>query len=355
MSWIETFPFACPVCRGLVQVLRGDAPGEAVVAFRCDACVRTYPVLLGIPDFRVAPDPWIGIEEDRAKGERLARDTAAAADLESVVRAYWRMTPDTPAAQAERFIAHVLGAPRRSRAWLEAVNVPARAPEAWLDLGCGTADIAEVVDADTMVIGVDVAFRWLVVARRRLLLLGREPRLVCANAEALPFPDAQFDRIVSLGTVEHLADAPGALVECHRVMRPGASLLVRTVNRYSLLPEPHVGLLGVGWMPRAMAEWWVTARTGGSYRHHHPLGSGALRRALRAASFARVEVRAAALLRTDRERVQHAPLRMLMPLYTMARRMPVLSWLVRAVAPLLDAVAYRHSVSEPRAATSAVG
>lgn len=341
MSWIETFAFACPVCRGPVQALRGDAPGDGVSAFTCDACVRTYPVLLGIPDFRVAPDPWIGLEEDRAKGERLERDTAVGADLEAVVRAYWRMTPDTPPAQAERFIAHVLGASRRSRAWLEAIGGPVRAPETWLDLGCGSADIAEVVDAQTAVVGVDVAFRWLVVARRRLLLLAREPRLVCANAEALPFPDARFDRIVSLGTVEHLADVPQTLMECHRVMRPGASLLVRTVNRYSLLPEPHVGLVGIGWMPRAMAEWWVPRRTGGSYQHHHPLGSGALGRALRAASFVQVEVRAAALLHTDGERLQRSLLRLLVPLYALARRLPVLSWLVRAVAPLLDAVAYR--------------
>lgn len=341
MSWIATFAFVCPACREPVQALRDDGAGDGVSAFTCAACVRTYPVLLGIPDFRVAPDPWIGLEDDRAKGERLERDTSAGADLEAVVRAYWRMTPDTPPAQAERFIAHVLGAPRRSRAWLEAVGVPVRAQEAWLDLGCGTADIAEVVGADTTVIGVDVAFRWLVVARRRLLLLGREPRLVCANAEALPFPGACFDRVVSLGTVEHLADTPQALVECHRVMRPGASLHVRTVNRYSLLPEPHVGLLGVGWMPRAMAEWWVSARTGGSYRHHHPLGSGALHRALRAASFVRVEVRAAVPLHSDGERLQHSPLRLLVPLYAMARRLPVLSWVVRAVAPLLDVVAHR--------------
>ena len=90
-----------------------------------------------------------------------------------------------------------------------------------------------------------------------------------------------------------------------------------------------------------MAEWWVPRRTGGSYQHHHPLGSGALGRALRAASFVQVEVCAAALLHTDGERLQRSLLRLLVPLYALARRLPVLSWLVRAVAPLLDAVAYR--------------
>ncbi len=341
MSWIDTFAFVCPLCRGPVTAVHSHEPGAGIASFPCTACARTYPVLLGIPDFRVSPDPWIGMEDDRAKGEALERETAGAADLEQMVRAYWRMTPNTPPAQVARFIAHVRDAPRRSREWLEATGVRADAREQWLDLGCGTADIAEVVGRDMTVIGVDVAFRWLVVARRRLLQLGREPRLVCANAEALPFTDAVFNRIVALGTLEQLADAPCALAESHRVLRPGASLHLRTVNRYSLLPEPHVGLVGVGWMPRAMAEWWVRARTGGSYRHHRPLGSGALRQALQAAQFEQVHVRAAALLRTDRERLSHSLLRLAVPLYAVAQRVPVLSGMLRAVAPLLDATATR--------------
>ncbi len=339
MSWLDTFTFVCPVCRAAVAAVRSDEPDAGISSFRCTPCARSYPVRLGIPDFRVSPDPWLSFEKDYARADALERATIGETDLAHIVRAYWRLAPDTPAAQAERFVAHVLGAPRRSRDWLEAMGVPADAREQWLDLGCGTADIAEVVGPETQVIGVDVAFRWLVVARRRLLPQQREPRLVCANAEALPFSDAVFDRAVALGALEHVADVPRALAESRRVLRPAASLHLRTVNRYSLLPEPHVGLVGIGWMPRPLAEWWVRARTGGSYQHHHPLGSGALRRALQAASFDRVQVRAAALLRTDRERLSRSPLRVVVPLYAVALRVPGLSWVVRAVAPLLDAVA----------------
>ena len=341
MSWIDTFAFVCPLCRAPVRAVRSEVAGAGLVEFRCVFCARSFPVRLGIPDFRVSPDPWIGVEEDRAKGEALERDTGGVADLEQVVRAYWRRTPETPPVQAERFIAHVLAAPRRSREWLQAMGVPADAHELWLDLGCGTADIAEVVASDTTVIGVDVAFRWLVVARRRLIQQHREPRLVCANAEALPFPDALFDRAIALGTLEHMADASRALAESRRVLRPGASLHLRTVNRFSLLPEPHVGLFGIGWMPRPMAEWWVRARTGGSYRHHHPLGGDALRRALETVPFERVQVRAATLLHTDRERLSHSPFRAAVPLYAAAQRVPLLSWILRLVAPVLDATATR--------------
>ncbi len=35
-------------------------------------CGRRYTVILDIPDQRLAPDPYIGIEEERAKVEKLA-------------------------------------------------------------------------------------------------------------------------------------------------------------------------------------------------------------------------------------------------------------------------------------------
>ena len=41
-------------------------------AHRCAACDADYPIILGIPDFRIFPDPWIGIVEDREKATRLA-------------------------------------------------------------------------------------------------------------------------------------------------------------------------------------------------------------------------------------------------------------------------------------------
>ena len=67
--------------------------------------------------------------------------------------------------------------------------------------------------------------------------------------------------------------------------------------------------------------------------------------ALSTAGVITVSAHAATLLRTDRERLSQSPLRVVaplaVPLYALACRVPVLSWVVRMVAPLLDAVAYR--------------
>jgi len=66
-------------------------------AFVCSRCSIRYPVVAGIPDYRIAPDPWIDAEADR------------------MLQTYWTMTQGKPRQQAERCMTHVMRAERRSR------------------------------------------------------------------------------------------------------------------------------------------------------------------------------------------------------------------------------------------------
>jgi len=50
--------FCCPLCKG---GLRDDQ-----AAYYCAACEKRFPVVLGIPDFRVFPDPYIDYENNLA-------------------------------------------------------------------------------------------------------------------------------------------------------------------------------------------------------------------------------------------------------------------------------------------------
>lgn len=316
----------CPHCHG--DLLES---GNLLACTRCD---RRYPVVLGIPDLRTAPDPWIGLVEDRAKGARV--DAEAGPSFEAAVRHYWTLTPETASADAARHIAHVLHAEQRSREWLATLSPPAAAGERWLDLGCGTADLACAVPDGVVVTGVDVAFRWLVIAQRRLREAGRAGALVCGNAEQLPFPDASVDRVIALGTLEHCADIDAVLREARRVLRPGGRLHLRAANRYSLLPEPHVGLLGVGWLPRRLADRYVRWRGGVGYAHHWPRGAAALARALGRAGFVQHSVEAARMMTSERDRLP-VPLTPLIPLYHALRGAPLVGRAIRSIAPLLDA------------------
>ncbi|MEO7102757.1 MAG: class I SAM-dependent methyltransferase [Gemmatimonadaceae bacterium] len=300
-------------------------------------CRSDYPIVLGIPDFRLEADPWIDMEADRAKGERLARETEGA-DFETVVRAYWAMTPDTPKPLAEKFIRHVLNSKARSEEWLTwilAEDGPAPTGR-WVELGCGTGDLVVAAQArGTELIGIDIAFRWLVVASRRPELMGKNQLLVCCNAEHLPFANASVARVVSAGTLEHCEDASSAIREARRVLQPGARLRIRTVNRYTLLREPHVGVWGVGLMPRRWADRYVRLRNGQRYLHHRPLSSMELNLQLRRAGFARVRVLGADLLASERSRLS-SRFRWTATLYSWARRTIGIRTVLGTIAPALD-------------------
>ena len=142
-------------------------------------------------------------------------------------------------------------------------------------------------------VGVDAAFRWLVVGRARLREAGVDAALYCANAEYLPFTAGSFGAVTANDLVEHVEDPPAVFRECRRVLRPGGPCYVSANNRYSLLPEPHTGVWGAGWMPRPLQVGYVELISGRSYRNICLRSGPELERAARLAGFAGRRVEAA--------------------------------------------------------------
>jgi demethylmenaquinone methyltransferase / 2-methoxy-6-polyprenyl-1,4-benzoquinol methylase len=96
------------------------------------------------------------------------------------------------------------------------------APTTVLDVGTGTGKLAEaILDAapGARVVGIDFTLGMLRVAPRRL-------SLAAADALRLPFPDRQFDAIVSAFVVRNLANVPQGVKEQVRVLRRGGRLVV---------------------------------------------------------------------------------------------------------------------------------
>jgi ubiquinone/menaquinone biosynthesis C-methylase UbiE len=320
--------FVCPRCRGSLN--------QSATGYSCAACAADYPIISGIPDFRVFPDPWIGIKEDRAKALRLDAATRGF-DFEASVNAYWAMTPDTPRELADRYVRHVVGALARSREWV--ASFPDSPGKRWIEVGCGTGDfLAAAAERNMSVVGADIAMRWLVIARRRPELRDGRIPLVCCCAEALPFAEGAFDRVASLGLLEHCAEPLPVLREARRVLARAGGIQLRTVNRYSLLPEPHVRVWGVGLLPRRYADRYVRWRANLRYQHHRPLSPAELRAALVSAGFDRVRVRAARVLQEERANLGRVG-KALVPLYAAARRVPLARTALSWVAPLLEASA----------------
>lgn len=251
----------CPRCREPLEERRSS--GEELA---CDGCGATYPVVAGIPDLRIFPDPYISIEEDRAKGRRLARELAGMS-FEELVSYYYRHTPAVPAEDARRYARGLLAAEERAEAslarWQGDAPAGTTKGRTFLDLGCGTAPLMTAVGrAGERAIGVDIAFRWLVVAKKRLSEAGLDLPLVCACAEALPFADGTFDRVGSESAIEHFRDQDRALREVRRVLRAGGEFFAYTPNRLSPGPDPQTGIWGGSVLPDRLVAWLVERKGG---------------------------------------------------------------------------------------------
>jgi SAM-dependent methyltransferase len=98
-----------------------------------------------------------------------------------------------------------------------AVGLLGPGPGRCLDLGCGTGlAIPALVAAGWSVVGVDVSRDQLAAATR---LARGTAELVEGDAHAMPFPDAEFDAVISILTHTDLDDVRTSFTEARRVLR----------------------------------------------------------------------------------------------------------------------------------------
>lgn len=117
--------------------------------------------------------------------------------------------------------------------------------ERLLDVGCGTGTLLAEVKRrlpEVVVSGIDPDPAILRIAGQRLARRGCRAELQVARAEALPFPDAAFDVVVSTLVLHHLPTQAkhDALREIHRTLRPGGRFL----------------LVDFGARPGRKVPWW---------------------------------------------------------------------------------------------------
>jgi ubiquinone/menaquinone biosynthesis C-methylase UbiE len=105
-----------------------------------------------------------------------------------------------------------------------------------LDVGCGTGSLVVRLCGDHREVDVtalDPDPKALAVARRKADRAGARVRFDQGFGDALPYPDASFDRVFSSMMFHHLERAvkQGMLREVHRVLRPGGSLHLSDFSR----------------------------------------------------------------------------------------------------------------------------
>lgn len=117
------------------------------------------------------------------------------------------------------------------------LQLPRVRTENVLEIGLGFGTVSELLArAGAVYHGVDIAPGPVAMVRERLRMagLGGEERVRQANALGLPFADATFDRVVSIGCLHHTGDTAKGVSEAFRVLRPGGRAVVMLYNRGSL-------------------------------------------------------------------------------------------------------------------------
>lgn len=127
-----------------------------------------------------------------------------------------------------------------------------------LDIGCGGGLLSEpMARLGATVVGADAAEGNLPVARIHAQQSGLDIDYRHTTAEALAHAGEQFDVVLNMEVVEHVADPLSFLTACRNLLKPGGLHICSTINRN---PKSYaVAILGaevvMRWLPRGTHEW----------------------------------------------------------------------------------------------------
>ncbi len=101
-----------------------------------------------------------------------------------------------------------------------------------LDVGCGGGLIAEPIHRmGANVTGIDASENNIQIAKSHAIATGISIEYQCTSAEALVKEKKQFDVLLVLEVAEHVADLSVFIEALSRLIKPGGSVILSTINR----------------------------------------------------------------------------------------------------------------------------
>ena len=127
-----------------------------------------------------------------------------------------------------------------------------------LDIGCGGGLLSEpMARLGATVVGADAAAGNIPVAQVHATQSGLDIDYRHTTAEALADAGEQFDIVLNMEVVEHVADPLSYLTACQQLLKPGGLHLCSTINRN---PKSFaMAIVGaefvMRWLPKGTHEW----------------------------------------------------------------------------------------------------
>lgn len=153
-----------------------------------------------------------------------------------------------------------------------------------LDIGCGGGLVAEpAARLGFAVTGIDAGAEAIATAGAHAEQTGLVIDYRAVAAETLTVAGEQFDVVLALEIVEHVADLAAFLAAAAALLKPGGTFVAATLNRtaksylFAIVGAEYV----LGWLPRGTHEWRKFVRPS-------ELVAGLRRNRLRAAEIAGV-------------------------------------------------------------------
>lgn len=127
-----------------------------------------------------------------------------------------------------------------------------------LDIGCGGGLLAEpMARLGATVVGADAAAGNIPVAQVHAGQSGLEIDYRNTTAEALAAAGEQFDIVLNMEVVEHVADPATYLTACQRLLKPGGLHVCSTLNRTA--KSFAAAIVGaefiMRWLPKGTHDW----------------------------------------------------------------------------------------------------
>ncbi|SLN11018.1 Ubiquinone biosynthesis O-methyltransferase [Aquimixticola soesokkakensis] len=127
-----------------------------------------------------------------------------------------------------------------------------------LDIGCGGGLLSEpMARLGATVVGADAAAGNIPVAQVHADQSGLTIDYRHTTAEALAEAGEQFDVVLNMEVVEHVADPQAYLTACQQLLKPGGLMVCSTLNRTA--KSYGMAIFGaevvMRWLPRGTHEW----------------------------------------------------------------------------------------------------